>query len=363
MLKVATATATTARKANTSALRARLPLRLLPRIADALPHMLWITRADGSIEFLNARIAEYTGMSRERLRGGGWRDAVHPDDLGRVIASWRRALGAGEGFRSEHRIRRADGRYRWHLCLVEPVREADDRVSLWCGTAIDINDRKRAEERLKKARRELESLVATRTRALEESGRRLREFLDRMPAIAWIKDSRLRYRWVSESFTRTLRRTREEVLGRDNFAIFPAAMARRTRRDDERALRGNAPVQSLYTVALPDGSRRRMLSLRFPFPDERGKLGVAGVAIELPEALQAKDPGEAEMLIDRLSARERHVLQLTVEGLTAAETAERLKLSRKSVETYRSRLMAKLGLAGVPALVKFAIRHGLTGMS
>ena len=63
-----------------------------------------------------------------------------------------------------------------------------------------------------------------------------------------------------------------------------------------------------------------------------------------------------------LSTREREVLQLTVEGHTIAETAQRLGLSPKSVETYRSRLMAKLGIEDLPSLVKFAIRHGVTSV-
>lgn len=64
--------------------------------------------------------------------------------------------------------------------------------------------------------------------------------------------------------------------------------------------------------------------------------------------------------LGRLSAREREVLRHTVEGRTIAETAQQLGLSPKSVETYRSRLMTKLGIEDLPALVKFAIRHGVT---
>jgi len=64
--------------------------------------------------------------------------------------------------------------------------------------------------------------------------------------------------------------------------------------------------------------------------------------------------------LDQLSARERQVLQLTVEGRTSAESGAILKLSPKSVDTYRSRLMKKLDLDDLPALVKFAIRHGIT---
>jgi DNA-binding NarL/FixJ family response regulator len=69
---------------------------------------------------------------------------------------------------------------------------------------------------------------------------------------------------------------------------------------------------------------------------------------------------DAPEALDGLSAREREVLQLTVEGHSITETAMQLRLSPKSVETYRSRLMAKLGIEDLPALVKFAIRHGIT---
>lgn len=64
--------------------------------------------------------------------------------------------------------------------------------------------------------------------------------------------------------------------------------------------------------------------------------------------------------MERLSARERQVLQHVVEGRTSAEIATKLGLSPNSVDTYRSRLMAKLELRDLPALVKFAIRHGIT---
>ncbi|MFZ5818783.1 MAG: LuxR C-terminal-related transcriptional regulator, partial [Chloroflexota bacterium] len=64
--------------------------------------------------------------------------------------------------------------------------------------------------------------------------------------------------------------------------------------------------------------------------------------------------------LESLSEREREVLQLTVEGKSAAQVAETLSLSPKTVETYRSRLMQKLGVGDLPALVKFAIQHGLT---
>jgi DNA-binding NarL/FixJ family response regulator len=70
----------------------------------------------------------------------------------------------------------------------------------------------------------------------------------------------------------------------------------------------------------------------------------------------------AESPLASLSVRERQVLQLLVEGKSNADIANRLSLSQKTVETYRSRLMQKLGLNDLPSLVKFAIQHGLTSI-
>lgn len=70
--------------------------------------------------------------------------------------------------------------------------------------------------------------------------------------------------------------------------------------------------------------------------------------------------GDARSPVDTLSARERQVLQLVVEGHTSGEIARMICLSPKSVQTYRSRLMLKLGVSNLPALVKFALKHGLT---
>lgn len=75
--------------------------------------------------------------------------------------------------------------------------------------------------------------------------------------------------------------------------------------------------------------------------------------------LQRESP-ETKSPIERLSPREREVLQLLVEGKSRAEIAQILFLSPRTVDTYRERLMRKLGLSDFPSLIKFAVRHGLT---
>jgi len=86
-----------------------------------------------------------------------------------------------------------------------------------------------------------------------------------------------------------------------------------------------------------------------------------GAGVQRPSAeLESKHRGRSKSPLESLSSREREVLQFVVEGKTSIEIADMLSISQKSVETYRTRLMHKLGVENVTALVKFAIAHGLT---
>ncbi len=85
----------------------------------------------------------------------------------------------------------------------------------------------------------------------------------------------------------------------------------------------------------------------------------SGIDLNIIEEL-SKPPKAS--LLDELSPREREVLQLVVEGNSSAQVAQKLNLSPKTVDTYRSRLMAKLGLKNLPELIKFAIRNGIVSI-
>ena len=82
----------------------------------------------------------------------------------------------------------------------------------------------------------------------------------------------------------------------------------------------------------------------------------------MKDYIKVRDMMTSESPLERLSTREREILQLLVEGKSNAKIAEALFLSQKTVETYRSHLMQKLGITDLPSLVKFAIQHGLTSV-
>ena len=91
---------------------------------------------------------------------------------------------------------------------------------------------------------------------------------------------------------------------------------------------------------------------------ERARLSLEALVESRTEMLEVAQRD----LFASLSARERQVLRHTVEGMTIAQTAIQLGVSPKSIETYRSRIMTKLGIFDLPGLVKFAIRNGITSI-
>jgi PAS domain S-box-containing protein len=112
-------------------------------IIDAIPTIAWCARPGGSNEFLNRRWQDYTGLSVEEGLGWGWKVAIHPDDLGSLMAKLETLFSYGEPGEGEARLRRSDGVFRWFLFRVEPLRDKAREVVEWYGTATDIEDRKR----------------------------------------------------------------------------------------------------------------------------------------------------------------------------------------------------------------------------
>ena len=116
-------------------------------IIETIPTIVWSKLPDGSADFLNRTFREYTGLSLEQGLGWGWMNAFHPDD--RLMEEWRAALAAGQPFEKEARLRRGDGQYRWFLIRAVPLRDEQGNIVRWYGTSNDIEDLKRAEDRVR----------------------------------------------------------------------------------------------------------------------------------------------------------------------------------------------------------------------
>jgi PAS domain S-box-containing protein len=125
--------------------------RELRSIINTIPTLAGSGRPDGSTDFLNQRWLDYTGMTPEQAVGGGWAEAIHPDDLEGLVEWWQSCVASGRPMDTEARMRRYDGAYRWFLIRSNPLRDESGTIVKWYGTNTDIEDRKRAEEALRQS--------------------------------------------------------------------------------------------------------------------------------------------------------------------------------------------------------------------
>jgi PAS domain S-box-containing protein len=123
----------------------------LDLIINTIPALAWSARPDGSAEFFNQHYLEYVGLSAEQVKDWGWTVAVHPDDLNGLAGSWQSIMASGERGESEARLRRFDGEYRWFLFRANPLRNESGNIVKWFGINTDVEDRKRAEEKLRRS--------------------------------------------------------------------------------------------------------------------------------------------------------------------------------------------------------------------
>jgi PAS domain S-box-containing protein len=118
-------------------------------LAEAMPQIVWITRADGWVLYFNQRWMDYTGLTLEQSLGEGWTEPFHPQDRQRSWDAWSLATRTQGTYSLECRMRRADGEYRWWLTRGAPQRDAAGHVLKWFGTCTDIHDLKMAQESLR----------------------------------------------------------------------------------------------------------------------------------------------------------------------------------------------------------------------
>jgi len=148
---------------------------LFHRIANTAPVMIWISGLDKLCTYFNQPWLRFTGRSLDSELGNGWAEGVHPEDLGRCLNTYTKAFDLREPFQMEYRLRRHDGEYRWILDSGLPSFNADSSFTGYIGSAIDVTERKLAEDALSKVSQSLlEAQEEERTRI----GQELHDYID-----------------------------------------------------------------------------------------------------------------------------------------------------------------------------------------
>jgi formate hydrogenlyase transcriptional activator len=222
---------------------------------DAVPVLLWRNLPDGSNEFLNQRWHDYTGLSEEEAHGWGWRVTFHPEDLEQLMDKWQSLLTSGEPGEIEARLRRFDGEYRWFLIRAVPHRDEEGKIVNWYGSITDIEDRKRAEEKLRQDEREL------------------RQITDAIPQTIIVQDPDGTPLYANQAVLDYTGLSIEDVTT-SNFRarIFHPEDLDRLREERQAALSRGLPFEIEQRALRKDGQYRWFLIRYNPFRDEQGRL-------------------------------------------------------------------------------------------
>jgi PAS domain S-box-containing protein len=301
-------------------------------ILDSIPAFLYTTTATGSLEFANQDVLEYFGKTLEDLRGWTISDAVHPDDVPQVLASWMRSVETGQPYDVDHRLLRTDGAYRWFHATGLPFRDFEGSIVRWNVLLTDIHQLKTAEEKLRRS--EAASLEAQR---LSHTGN-------------WIHD-------IASDTVIVLPHIREmfgikpgEDASPRQFLFSRLHPEDRERVQDtfERSESQKIDFQVDYRLILPDGTVRYRYSTGHPVFNDSGELAAyIGTAVDLTEQWQARTAlekafEEINLLKDRLDD----------ENLALRASEERLNLIVDGI----AGLVAIMSSAGE---VEFVNRPGL----
>jgi PAS domain S-box-containing protein len=247
--------------------------RELRAILDTIPGLVAIMSNRGDVELVNEQVLEYFGRTLDELKQWGTSDAIHPDDLPAVIAAWQRSVATGAPYEFEHRIRRADGVYRWYLSRGNPLRDAEGRIVRWYNLLTDIEEQKQTEENL---RRSQEFLLEAQSMSHTGSWRH-----NLMTGELTVSPEVLRIRGVGPDFKPGSMEFFWENMHPEDRA--------RVRLAYDAAQRDKRDFAADYRILLPSGTIKYMHTVGHPVLNATGEvLEFAGTGIEMTEQVEAR---------------------------------------------------------------------------
>jgi len=222
---------------------------------DAVLTIAWSALPDGSLDFVNQRFREYTGLSSDQLTGWEWKSVVHPDDIQRLGTWWQDVRQSQEAGTTEKRLRRFDGAYRWFRIAAAPVHDEQANLVRWCGINTDIDDLKCSEQKFRQEATDLRTI----TDAIRQS------------VAVLAADGTILY--VNQVFREVTGLTMREVNDKTlHTRVFhPDDLGRVLGERQEALLRGT-PFEYEARLLMKDGQYRWFLIQYNPLKDEHGHI-------------------------------------------------------------------------------------------
>jgi formate hydrogenlyase transcriptional activator len=262
---------------------ARRSARELRDVIEAVPAMVWSSLPDGSVDFINHRWQEFTGLPADDALGWNWEAAVHPDDRDRFVADWRAALAGGQPMETEVRVRAANGEYRWLFVRNVPVRDERGKIVKWYGASVDIDERKRAEE------------------TIRQSEKQLRDVIQTMPSIAWTNRPDGSIEFVNKRWQEYTGMSAEQSIGFGwHDVLHPNDVDRYLEKRKASLAAGDLFEDELRIRSGRIGEYRWFISRAVPLRDERGNIiRWYGTATDIHDRKRAEERLQGENVVLR----------------------------------------------------------------
>lgn len=257
-------------------------------LATRAPVGIFQTDAAGNNIFSNARWCEMTGLSMEEAQGTGWKQALHPDDLPHVEASWLASVAQGTEWSDEYRLVHRDGSIVWASGTAAVMKDAHGNITSHIGTVMDITRLKEAGDQLRARESQLAGI------------------LDNASAVIYLKDRQGRYLLTNRRFQELFQQGTFQAIGKTDSEVFPTATAQTLRASDNRVWQEQVPLVFEEVVGLTDGSYTYR-SVKFPVRDDAGTMvALGGISTDISDEKAANDAlkNERELLRSLIEVQE-----------------------------------------------------------
>jgi len=288
-------------------------------VVDTIPALVWRATPEGIPDFLNQPALDYTGLRLNQAEIG-WPRAFHPEDKKGMLQKWSAIRASGMPGGLEARLRRFDGEYRWFLFRAVPLHDEQGNIIKWYGSSTDIEDRKRAEEELRRSESKL-----VEAQRVSQTG----SFLWNISTGERVGSEELfRILGYDQSHSLTFEMILQRVHPEDRALVVQSR---------ERAFRDGTDLDYEHRFLMPDGSIKFARVVAHASRNHAGELEYVGAVVDVTATKQA------QAKLQKAQTELAHVTRVTMLGEMTASISHEVNQPLAAVVNAASACLRWLG--------------------
>ena len=297
--------------------------RMLTHAIEQSSSTVVITDVKGDIEYVNPEFTRLTGYTDEEALGLNPRilktDKTSPEEYKRL---WK-TITSGSEWNGEFCNKKKNGELYWERASISPVKNEEGVITNYIAVKEDVTEHKRIEEALRLNQEQMQSI------------------LDNATAVVYLKDLQGKYIFINSQYQDLFHITKEGIVGKTDYDIFPKEMADAFRANDQKVIKARAPLE-MEEVALHDDGPHTYISIKFPLFDSNGTLyGVCGISTDITERVKSKE----ELQKQKESLEQKNIALGEVLGQIEIEKRQMEDNIIANAENLLLPTIQKLGLA------------------